>query len=396
MHTLSPLSARPTLPTLATELVEIVSHCLVRSDLLSLRLVCKELHQKTLRAFGTLLATICIDLSQASFQRLRVLGTPELKHYVKKLLIESGEDGKLGQDLEWRRLSSTYLDVLSPGPQMLQHLLLYDLPNCRSLHIRSPGGMEDESDALTHSDVVGLILLLIPLIANTSPVSSFRVDSRVNGKSFMNAKKLPMSHCRQPWFLDARAHLRELILEQDLTPEISSWALDLVLHAPRLRVLSLVFGFTEAGAFIERLCTAESGPRSLESLSLARALRINVAHLSQLIEQCRQTLRELCLRFVMTSRVNHWRIALRQLSSQAPVLERICIEMLLGYNHKGFVHLIFPGLVKNHVVPGSGGRSVTWTRTMEMKGKQRVFEVEYQGPCMGNALGMLLKTAEWI
>ena len=392
MYTPSPSSSRPILPTLATELVEIVGHCLERIDLLSLRLVCKALYQKSLCAFGALLTTIRTDLSQTSIQRLQALSTHELRLYVKKLLIEPGDDGKLGQGVQWHRHSSGHLDVLSPGPQTLGHLLVHNLPNCGSLHLRSPGGTEDEFDTLTHSDAVGLILLLIPSFPTTSPVSSFILDTRAHGSSFLDAKKLPMAQSRQPPFLHAWDHVQELVLEQSLTPETFAWSLDLVLHARRLRVLSLDLGFDQSEAFMERLCAAESAPCSLESLSLARG-HMTVAHLLQLIEQCGGTLREISLQHLSISRFGDWPIVLGRLRSHALLLESISVHWLAAHGDEPRAHVTFPGLVSDHVVPGSEGRSVTLT-TKKWKGEKRVFGVSYRGPSMSKALEMLMREAK--
>ena len=392
MCTLSPSPAGPSLLTLATELVEIISHCLEPNDLLSLRLACKQLYQKSLCAFGTLLATVRTDLSQLSLQRLRVLYTPELRLYVKRLLIEPGIDGKLGQGLQWHRHCSDLLDLLSPGAQTLQHVLEHDLPNCRSLHIRGIGGTEDESDALTHSDAVGLTFLLVPSLATILPVTSFIVDTRSRGSTFLDAKRLPRAHCCQPSFLHAWAHVRELVLEYKLTPETFAWSLDLVLHATRLRVLSLGLCFDESQAFIERLCAADSALRSLESLSLA-ACHMTMAQLSQLTGQCHGTLHALSLHHVSISHVSDWPIVLGRLNNQAPLLESISVNWLSAYGNEPLAHVTFPSLVSDHVVPGSKGRSMTWT-TKKWKGEQRVFGVKYRGPCVGKALEMLVRAAE--
>lgn len=42
-----------TLPTLPVEIVELIAHALEPNQLFSLRLVCEQLHQKTLSSFGT-------------------------------------------------------------------------------------------------------------------------------------------------------------------------------------------------------------------------------------------------------------------------------------------------------------------------------------------------------
>ncbi len=399
MYTLSPSSTMPILPTLATELVEIVSHYLERTDLFSLRLVCKALYEKSLCTFGAQLTTIRTDLSQASLQRLQALSTHDLRLCVKRLLIEPREHEKLGQGFQWHRCSSGHLDVLSPGPQALGHLVAHNLPNCRSLHIRSPGGTEDGPDTLTHSDAVGFFLLLVPSLPTTSPVTSFIVDTTAHACCFLDTKKLPMAEIRQPSFLNAWAYVRELVIEQTLTPETVAWSLSLVLHATGLRVLSLDLGFGQSEAFVERLCAAESALRSLERLSLARG-HMTVAQLSQIIEQNSGTLRALSLQQLSFSRYNDWPIALGRLRSQAPLLESISVHCLMAYGDwltangdEPRSHVIFPGLVSNPVVPGSGGRSMTWT-TKKWKGEKRVFRASYRGPGMDKALEMLVKEAQ--
>ena len=393
-YTLSSPSMGLTLPTLATELVELVSHFLERNDLLSLRLVNKKLHQKSFSAFHALFTTIRTDLSLISLEKIQAVCTHGLNRYVKNLLLEAGEDGKFGHGAQWSRHSLNHLDMLSPGPKTLQHLLTNDLVNCRSFHIRIPRGMEDESHAITPSDVVGLILLLIPSLPTTSPVSSFAVSSRSHGTRFLDVKRLPMAHCDQAPFLRAWTHVQELMLEQTLTPETFAWSLNLVLHAPNLHTLSLNLGFGQGEAFMERLCAAESAPCFLESLSL-RCGHTTVAHMSHLIERSRGTLRALSLEQVSLSRFGDWLVVLERLKSQAVILESISVHWLTAYGDDPRTLMVFPSLVNDDVVPGSGGRSVTW-RTKRWKGEKRIVGANYRGPGVNEALKMLVGSAEAI
>ena len=383
-----------TLPTLATELVELVSHFLERTDLLSLRLVNKELHQKSFSAFHALFTTLRTDLSLTSLEKIQTICTHGLNLYVKNLLLEASDDGKFGHSAQWSRHSLNRLDMLSPGPQTLEHLLAHDLVNCRSFHVRIPGGMEEESHAITPSDVVGLILLLIPSLPTTSPVSSFAVSSRSHGTSFLDSKRLPMAQCDQAPFLRAWTHVQELMLEQTLTLETFAWSLNLVLDAQNLRTLSLNLGFDQSEAFIERLCAAESAPCFLESLSL-RCGHTTVAHMSQLIEKSRGTLRALSLQQMSLSRFGDWLVMLERLTSQAVLLESISVHWLTAYGDEPRTLMVFPNLVNNHIVPGSGGRSVTW-RTKRWKGETRIVGVNYRGPGLDEALKMLVSSAEAI
>ena len=381
-----------TLPTLATELVELVSQCLERTDLLSLRLVSKGLCQKSFRAFVALFTTVLTDLSFTSLQRLQAICTHGLRLYVKKLLIEAGETGKLGQDVQWSRDSLGHLDMLSPGPRMLQDLLTHDLVNCRSFHIFIPGPMQDESDALTPSDAVGLILLLIPSLPSMSPVSSFIVSSPSLGPGDLDPRRLPFAHCRQQSFLNAWMHVQELMLEPSLTPETFYWSLNLVRKAPHLRTLLLNLGYDRGETLIKRLCNGDSVPCFLESLSLAHG-HTTVAHLSQLIQKFGGTLRTLSLEQIYLSRFEDWPLAFERIRSQAPLLECISINLLMAaWDDKPRSLVEFPGLVNDHIVPGSGGRSLTW-RTQYWKGKERIFSVNYRGPGVGEALKMLGRSA---
>ena len=383
-----------TLPTLATELVKLVSHFLEPTDLLSLRLVNKGLNQKSFSAFRALFTTIRTDLSLTSLEKIQAICTHGLDLYVKNLLLEAGDDGKFGYGAQWSRHSLDHLDMLSPGPQTLQHLLTHNLVNCRSFHIRIPSGIEDESHAITPSDAVGLILLLIPSVPTTSPVSSFAVSSRSHGTSFLDAKRLPMAQCNQAPFLRAWTHVQELMLEQTLTPETFAWSLNLVLHAPNLRTLSLNLGFDQSEAFIERLCAAESAPYFLESLSI-RCAHTTVAHMSHLIKKFRGTLRALSLQQVSLSRFGDWLVVLEGSKSQVVLLESISVHWLTAYSDERRTLMVFPSLVNDHIVPGSGGRSVTW-RTKRWKGEKRIVGVNYCGPGVDETLKILVTSAEAI
>ena len=171
----------PTLPTLAMELVELIAHFLEPTDLSSLRLACKNLHRKSLYSFGACFTTFRTDLSLKSLQKLQVISEDDnLRLYVQKLLIKPREGETLGQGFQWDRHSSGHLEGHLPGLEKLQYLLAHNLPNCRSFHIFTLGGEEDESDALTPSDVVALILRIVPSISidasRSLPLKSFIVD----------------------------------------------------------------------------------------------------------------------------------------------------------------------------------------------------------------------------
>ena len=173
---------KPTLPTLATELVELIAWWLKPADLCSLQLVCKNLHQKSIRVFGTCFTTIRTDLSQESLQKLQEISEDDnLRLYVQELFIQGNKRAQLGQGFQWHRHSSGYLEAPLPGFEKLQHLLAHNLPNCRSFHIWGPGcGPYDKFDTFTPNDVIALILRMVPFLSieapNSLPVKSFIVN----------------------------------------------------------------------------------------------------------------------------------------------------------------------------------------------------------------------------
>lgn len=122
---------------------------------------------------------------------------------------------------------------------------------------------------------------------------------------------------------------------------------------------------------------------------------MTVAQMSQLVQKSRGTLRALSLQQVSLPQFGDWPLALEGLRRQAPLLECVSVSWLMAYGDEPYTRVHFPGLVDDHVVPGSGGRSVTWT-TKRWKGEKRIFGVDYRGPGVGEALKMLVRLAEAI
>ena len=98
-----------TLPTLSTEIVELLSTFLPLTDLRSFRFVCRAINDKTLRHFAlTNFTTVQTDLCRSSLQRLQGISEAEqLASRVQFLRIvyrdcrETG--GKLGEGFYWSR-----------------------------------------------------------------------------------------------------------------------------------------------------------------------------------------------------------------------------------------------------------------------------------------------------
>jgi len=378
-----------TLPTLPIEVVELIAHALEPNQLFCLRLVCKQLHQKTLHPFGTCFTTIRTDLSRKSLQKLQAVSeNAQLQQHVQILLVIKGEDDTLGRGFQWHRHSSGHTEAPLPGLEKLQDILVHNLPNCRSFHIRSLGGSDDESDDLTPSDAIAIIL---SIVAHTSlPVKSFIVDFE-SGQ--VDAKRLQMWQYRQPSFRSGWSHVQELSLAQSLTSETFDWAIGLIVHATSLRKLSLGFGFDHSASFIERLCSSNA-LHGLASFSLACA-HVTSDKLSELVVRSRYSLRALSFRHVSIESGSEWPTVLGQLRDQLPFLENFSVHWLAHYGREGGTHVMFPTLSSNPVVPGSGGRRFTLAGK-KWKGERRIFGAAYQGPGVDKALEMLVKAAEYI
>lgn len=389
---------KPTLPTLATELVELIACWLGHTDLCSLRLVCKNLRQKSICLFGAYFTTIRTDLSQKSLQKLQEISENDnLRLYVQKLLIKENKPEELGQGFQWHRHSSGYLEAPMPGFEKLQYLLAHNLPNCRSFHIGGPGcGPKDWFDAFTPNDVIALILRMIPSLSieapNSLPVKSFIVDCAFSNvvviprrASTSDAKRLQMWQYRQPSFREAWAHIQELVLHQRLGPETLDWGIDLILDATSLRKLSVNVGYSQSRPFLERLCQVTS-LNSLESFKLAEAYT-SVEILSRLIERWHDTLRVLSLSKLRLQRCTDWPIVLGRLKYQAPFLHSVSICDLTSSNIEDNPIISFPSLVIDPVVPESGGRKFTLTKNRLW---QEILGVAYKGPRADKAMEKLV------
>jgi len=376
--------------TLAVELIELIAGVLEPADLFSLRLVCKELNEKTFQYFShTCLTTIRTDLSRKSLQELEELSEHEqLRHHVRTLLTKGPND--MGRGFSWDRHPSGHLLASQPGVQMLQDILLNNLVNCRSFHIYRDHEDEDsyKSDCLRPSDAVAIILTII---AETSlPVKSFYVVFRRRGTGKVDAKRLHILQYRKPEFRTAWAHLQELSLEQTMTSDTFDWAMELVLCAINLQKLTLDFEFDHSTSFIDRLSSADTLP-GLQELKLS-CVNVTEEIILRFLLHFRDSLRALSFWLVSIESGGTWVSVFRKLRSDFPLLESICVNHLKEFKKENR-RIMFPALSDNPVVPGSQGRRFNLV-DKKYKGKPRIFGVSYSGPGMDVALEILVRSAE--
>ncbi|EZF76426.1 hypothetical protein H105_02189 [Trichophyton soudanense CBS 452.61] len=161
------------------EIVEIIASFLQYGGLCSLRFTCRLLYERILRCFGVFLATVPLDFSSHSLQRLQAISSHQyLNQYVQCLSIMNQTHRKLGIDLRWNRSSSGCLIVPQHIVDILSDVLML-LVNCRSFEVHHIYRREHQytSNFLGGSDAIKILLYIM---AETAfPVKSLMLERGV-------------------------------------------------------------------------------------------------------------------------------------------------------------------------------------------------------------------------
>ena len=400
-------------PGLAVEIIELLTCTLEPTDVLSVRLVCRELYRKTLQHFSrTFFTTVSTDLTPQSLQRLQnVSNSTHLAHSVKLLHIIH-DRGNLGQGFQWHRHSSGHLIAPLPGVDLLQDILVHNLLNCRSFHI--DGYDEVQQDASTDSIIPGdAIGIIFSIVAETGlTIQSFTVDTSPRNnltEGRLDTERLRVPLCSHENFLAGWKELKELVLKCKITSDQHGWLFDIISHAPRLCKLSFAFAF-EVGnhidLFMRRLVSTRSCSK-LEELNL-RTAHMTAESFCQFILLNSATIRLLSLYFVTLDDGGSWSSVLNSLSGNLPYLESFYIFFLRQSMPGRTPFIRFDKLTEIPVVPGSevllsgslkhDSRLLpVLERPMELTykfGLRSVAAVKYLGPRMDVFLHVLAEAAE--
>jgi hypothetical protein len=166
---LSPLLRLP------AELIEhIASHLQERTDVLSLRLSCWQLHTDTFRAFGkAFFTTVNTDLSLCDTERLDLIAEKDLSKYTTTLCVSITGRNKnprprmFGSGIYWfRSHEERWLDPNNTITQRLAELLPLRYSHCTSFRIRrheANEGPEDDNTTLTAADAAVVLLQVLAL-----------------------------------------------------------------------------------------------------------------------------------------------------------------------------------------------------------------------------------------
>lgn len=347
----------PSLSALPIEVIGIITGDLDRKDLSAVRLVDKELHQKTLYHFGRVcFNTLKTDLSKKSVQRLQSISQAEhLNHHVQTLTIKEQDDG-FGRGFCWywakeSRFLSHVDAQRSAGAKILQDALK-NLVNCQ--HFQICGLDEEDNDYepgnLPHGDVIGILFNAIAEIG--LPIKSFHLELRSEEDQEYETMQMQLFQ-DQPAFIAAWKNIEELSLELGLIPTNFPWVRDLVLYATNLKKLSLDFFSDDITPYLDTLLSSPGLFQGLQELSLEN-MDVTFHTLSTVLVRCRSNLRKLSFASVYITS-GTWAQVLAELRTFQRLED---IQVLWPKEWKnGLLCIHLFALEHDSVVPNSGGRT---------------------------------------
>lgn len=381
--------------SLAVELVELIADALDGKSLLSLRLSCRALQQKTFHHFARrFFSTVRTDLSQESLGRLDSLSHHQaLRPYVHGLAftLQNG----VGHGLVWNRHPwgplSAPMEV--EAVRRLRDNLMYNITNCRSFFIlcRFPEGHPD----LTRVTVTDAVAVFFALVLDSHlPVSSFHLiyANRSFRTLVMDMRRVPKLLYREPKFKVAWSNLQKLSLEQYLTLDNFGFLLELVLSAPNLRTLLLNLGSHDlASEFMHELAETASFAR-LQELAVFRTF-IRSSDLQKLLGAVRTTLNTLTLYHTSLGADENWASILAKLQNEFQALQSISLYYLWAAASTKEL-FTFPDLQKAPSLCKVPGQRLQMFYSDDRRSPSAL-GIEYSGPKISEVLS-LLDTSQYL
>lgn len=152
-----------------TEIVSTVAGQLQSSDLCELRLICREVHNKTLHLLYRVdFTTLRTDIYIASLRRLKEISEhQDIPRCVQQLNIKknalSMTKDNFGQSFHFNRKASGCLLAPIPSLELLRDILVSKLIYCRPFHVGCDSLSEYQygSDYLGIRDCIAILLTII-------------------------------------------------------------------------------------------------------------------------------------------------------------------------------------------------------------------------------------------
>lgn len=385
---------------LTTELIWDIVEYLEPNDLLNVRVVCKDLHQKTLHCYGlTFLKSVHTDLTPSKIQKLEaVSNNKQMGPYVRKLHMMSS---CLVIPYDPDRLTEIRLSRCRAIVDNISRL-----ENCRSFEITNWLEWYPVDDN-------GSIIDIIQALEVSASLLTILVQRGLLAKSFTFCCKILLTNeCTTPKrvFRDlllnnplnkmnlgsqgAWAQLEEVCLDIRDTEGHLEWLGDLFRNALHLQKVSLHL-FTpglkfEDDMLTNQICLGSTFP-DLHTLNMSYC-DFSLKALSRFILHCAENLRVLSLVRMNIINGENWRTILSLLQSNCPLLETICLKWLSSSIENSRDEIQFPEIMGR---PGiSKLKGITLARTVSALGEERIFGVDYSGPHMSELLDGLIDTAE--
>jgi hypothetical protein len=235
-------SSYPRLLNLPVELMEMIIGELLTTDVLSIRLTCRNLEQKTRDYCGrNVFANVRTDLSRGSLWDLaKIAEHVILSDYAKTMIIpQCSPERMLGRGHYWPRHNG--LIGPSEGFETLKDILLNKLPNCRSFHIEANAWTDPPTDGnLVSTDVVNIVYKLVA--EHGLQVQALVIDGTPPNKSspgWLDSKCLDSFFFESQLFKEAWVHVKSIHLTMGISQSQIDWTIRTICYAKNLEKLSI-------------------------------------------------------------------------------------------------------------------------------------------------------------
>jgi hypothetical protein len=398
---------------LPAELIEhIASHLQERTDVLSLRLSCRQLHTDTFRAFGkAFFTTVNTDLSLCDTERLDLIAEKDLSKYTTTLCVSITGRNKdprprmFGSGIYWfRSHEERWLDPNNTITQRLAELLPLRYSHCTSFRIRRDEANErpeDDNTRLTAADAAVVLLQVLALTGHR--LQSFEAELglyRFPSEEYLGFH-LPLKRrlLSSAWdFVRYKQTQHKQAWETSLTSlglvvpvGAESFAIKLLNDATNLRVLKLhrvhqSFGSLLPLVALERGLSATLTSVSLNSGYLTRDQLLDFLHGSRSVLSHLSLFQFEILCFDDTT----WSDLFCSLGLQFPQLESIALWALMQHTLVGQECVFFCPLRQCRPVLSGDNEIIEFQLVEEVSyDRKRVTGVQYQGKNMKTALDIL-------
>lgn len=395
-----PGSYNPTLLCdLPLELLEMVASSLQPADLGALRVTCKSIHGKISSIFWKCsLQSIKTDLSHANLGELeKISRDAQLRHYVNHVVFTGFDHWFeiLGGGYQWGpyRHQSGHLVNLQEHLAVKRLLsILCQMVNCKSFEIFTyRTEVESNNDNFRPTDSM---TTLLDVVAKASlPVTALTVNFMGNEFGYApDPQRLQASDKGQ--FVAIGQHLKDLTLLYTLEHSIvRDWTLNMILHAPKLRVLNIRNQAMKGGTeLVHRLASANISWSHLWEFKI-ESIPASLEDLMVILQTCQHSLRVLRINMMrINADLKDIKQMFQTLSTSFPALESVSFGgLMLGVQTRtDFIH--FPIVSENPCIDELQGTKFKFTSSTA-RGSRNHY-VAYSGPKMDVALDILARTVD--